>query len=168
MLSPTIISMISHLDMKQKLSLICCIAEDISKEAQTILPKKKMIETERYEFQPLLFKNIKDRRLLRFLSLLSNEKNLIHPDVEKISSEAFLSYHRIRAICKKETGYSVFEVAKIIAIEKAKHDLIDTTKTISEISYSIGFSALSHFCRIFKNLEGLSPSEYRSRKSIVG
>lgn len=50
-------------------------------------------------------------------------------------------------------------------IERAKDLLCSTEATIFEISNSIGFEDQFYFCRIFKKIAGLSPSEYRKQKA---
>ena len=47
---------------------------------------------------------------------------------------------------------------------EARRLLKYTDKTISEIGYELGFSDVQVFSRFFKNLEGISPSEYKENK----
>ncbi len=44
----------------------------------------------------------------------------------------------------------------------AKEKVLDTSKTISEVSYELGFKYSQHFTRLFKQKVGISPLEYRS------
>jgi two-component system response regulator YesN len=46
-------------------------------------------------------------------------------------------------------------------IEKAKEYLVQTELTINEISYRIGYRNVESFVRIFKKVEGATPTEYR-------
>jgi AraC family transcriptional activator of pobA len=43
----------------------------------------------------------------------------------------------------------------------AKEKVFDTSKTISEIAYELGFKYPQHFSRMFKKSVGYSPNEYR-------
>ncbi|QGQ44401.1 response regulator transcription factor [Metabacillus sediminilitoris] len=52
-----------------------------------------------------------------------------------------------------------------IRIEEASKLLINDTITISKISEIVGYSDHSYFCKVFKKIKGLSPSQYR-RKNI--
>ncbi len=45
-------------------------------------------------------------------------------------------------------------------LQKAKQLLIDTTLSVTQVSVDCGFSGLYHFCRIFKEKTGMTPSEY--------
>lgn len=62
---------------------------------------------------------------------------------------------------KKETGLSVNEFFTNERIAKAKLLLSGTTKSIQDISDSLGFCNRSYFYSCFQKKEGISPSEYR-------
>jgi AraC-like DNA-binding protein len=44
----------------------------------------------------------------------------------------------------------------------AKEKIYDTSKTISQIAYELGFKHPQHFNRMFKNETGQTPNNYRS------
>jgi two-component system, response regulator YesN len=48
-----------------------------------------------------------------------------------------------------------------VRIEEASKLLVQRTDTISEISVKVGYSDHSYFCKVFKKIKGLSPSQYR-------
>ncbi|OXA67316.1 helix-turn-helix domain-containing protein [Flavobacterium aquatile] len=45
----------------------------------------------------------------------------------------------------------------------ARKQIYDTTKSIKEIAYELGYEDIQTFSRFFKNKEGLSPIQYRER-----
>jgi AraC-like DNA-binding protein len=49
---------------------------------------------------------------------------------------------------------------KLNDIEKER--IFDSSKSISEIAYELGFKYPQHFTRMFKKNTGLSPIEYRN------
>ncbi|MBR3994676.1 MAG: helix-turn-helix transcriptional regulator [Clostridia bacterium] len=51
-------------------------------------------------------------------------------------------------------------------IQKAKFLLANGVLTITAISEECGFSSLYHFCRIFKEKTGFTPSEYSKNNRI--
>ena len=53
-----------------------------------------------------------------------------------------------------------------IRIDRAKQLLADGALKINEISDSCGFSNQYHFCRVFKQKTGLTPTEFRIRNKI--
>ncbi|OCA86603.1 response regulator transcription factor [Bacillus sp. FJAT-27986] len=54
-----------------------------------------------------------------------------------------------------------------IRIEEACKLLLNETATIAEISEMVGFSEHSYFCKVFKKIKGMSPSQYK-RKQFIG
>lgn len=58
--------------------------------------------------------------------------------------------------------YGISPIAYInnIRIEKAKELLVGDYQSIESISYSVGYSSVYHFSKMFKKKVGVSPSEY--------
>ncbi len=65
---------------------------------------------------------------------------------------------------KYHSGKSALTIIHDFVIEEAQRRLINSSKTVSEISYSLGFEYPNYFSRLFKKKTNLSPSQYR--KSI--
>ncbi|MDQ0198533.1 helix-turn-helix domain-containing protein [Neobacillus ginsengisoli] len=63
-----------------------------------------------------------------------------------------------------KTGIGFTEVLARIRMKEAKRLLIETNKPIKEISYLVGFHNSNYFSRMFKELIGISPREYRMNK----
>jgi YesN/AraC family two-component response regulator len=72
-----------------------------------------------------------------------------------------LSPKYLSRIFKEKTGESFSEYRLRIKIEKAKELLEITGQTVNEISYEMGYKNLESFIRIFKKLEGYTPTEFR-------
>ncbi|MEH7073091.1 response regulator transcription factor [Neobacillus drentensis] len=53
-----------------------------------------------------------------------------------------------------------------IRIEEASKLLIEGTESISEISGMVGYSDHSYFCKVFKKIKGLSPSQYKRKQKL--
>ncbi len=66
---------------------------------------------------------------------------------------------------KKETGKTTHEYIQLKLINVAKERIFDTSKSLSEIAYGLGFKYPQHFSRVFKQQVGMSPIEYRSSMS---
>jgi len=64
---------------------------------------------------------------------------------------------------KRATGMNITEYLTFFRIEKACLALTETDKSISEIAIACGFFDNSHFCRNFKRIIGIPPSEYRAK-----
>ena len=72
-------------------------------------------------------------------------------------------------IFKKHTGISVTRYTNQLRVKAAKTLLVNYGATVRETAYSCGFSDDKYFIRVFKQYEGITPSEYRKslgRKNI--
>ncbi len=58
------------------------------------------------------------------------------------------------------TGQSPSEVIQRFRLERGADLLAAKAGTVSEIAYGVGFKSVSHFCRRFRALYGISPSAY--------
>ena len=65
---------------------------------------------------------------------------------------------------KKQTGMNLSDFIQLKKIQEAEELLYETGKSLISISTYLGFSSQSHFCRVFKEVKGMTPSEYREKK----
>lgn len=84
-------------------------------------------------------------------------------DLAGMSSSAFSRFFKLH------TGKNLSDYIIEIRLGFASRALVDTSRSISEISFDCGFNNLSNFNRIFKKKKGCSPSEFREnyRKTRV-
>jgi AraC-like DNA-binding protein len=52
-------------------------------------------------------------------------------------------------------------------IEEAKERLLREETAVTTIAFEVGFNSIPSFNRVFKQATGISPSEFRSKKSEV-
>lgn len=95
-----------------------------------------------------------------FDSSLPSEIGL--PSVKYLGEELGISPYYLSDLLKKETGRNTKEHIHFYIIDKAKTILLNSTKSISEIAYDLGFEYPQHFAKVFKNKTGFSPTEYRN------
>lgn len=102
------------------------------------------------------------KRACDYMELHVNDKADIH------SLAKYLGYsdYYFSSLFKKETGMSVREYSMRVKVESAKIYLKESGKTMAEISEELGFSSQSYFGEVFRELEGISPMEYRQRNSV--
>jgi len=81
----------------------------------------------------------------------------------ELSELVQLSPSYISRAFKEASGYSVIEYFNKIKIDKAKEQLMEGDKKIKEVARALGFIDEFYFSRIFKRIEGISPSEFYSR-----
>lgn len=65
-------------------------------------------------------------------------------------------------LLKKETGKTAKEHIHSFILDKAKNNLLNSTKSISQVGYELGFEYPQHFSNLFKAKTGFSPSEFRN------
>ncbi len=84
------------------------------------------------------------------------------PTVAYFAQELHLSPNYFGDLIKKETGKSALEYIQLHLIDLAKERIFDTSKSVGEIAYELGFKYPQHFTRFFKQKVGVSPVECRS------
>lgn len=84
------------------------------------------------------------------------------PSVSYCAEKLFLSANYLGDLLKKETGKSALEHIQLKMIDVAKEKIFDTTKSISDVAYELGFKYPQHFTRMFKKQVGVSPAEFRN------
>ncbi|PWS27536.1 AraC family transcriptional regulator [Pedobacter yonginense] len=84
------------------------------------------------------------------------------PSVAYCANQLNLSANYFGDLIKKETGKSAQEYIQLKLMDIAKEKMFDTSKSVSEIAYELGFKYPQHFSRSFKQHVGYSPNEYRS------
>jgi AraC family transcriptional regulator, transcriptional activator of pobA len=120
-----------------------------------------------YDRQFITRDNIHKDILVRFEELLDDyfqsdkPQSLGLASVGYCAGELNLSANYFGDLVKKETGKSAQEFIQQKVIDLAKEKVFDTSKSISEIAYEMGFKYPQHFTRLFKQRVGLPPNEYR-------
>ncbi|SFL47063.1 helix-turn-helix domain-containing protein [Proteiniphilum acetatigenes] len=85
------------------------------------------------------------------------------PSVQYFAEQLHLSPNYFGDLIKKETGKTAQEYIQLKLIEKSKQKLSDSTKTVNEVAYELGFKYPHHFSRLFKKVAGCSPTDFRSQ-----
>ena len=100
------------------------------------------------------------RRVLKVKNFISsNYQNELR--LNELASLAGMSPSAFSRFFKLRTGRNLSDYIIDLRLGHASRQLVDTSKSISEISYSCGFNNLSNFNRIFKKKKGCNPSEFR-------
>ena len=83
------------------------------------------------------------------------------PEVGYFSDKLNLSSKYLSDMLKTLTGKTTKEHIQFQVLEKAKHLLLGTDKSISEVAYQLGFEYPQYFSRFFKEKTGETPKEFR-------
>jgi len=82
---------------------------------------------------------------------------------QDIAHQLKISYSRFRKIFKEYTGMAPVQYIIQLKLGKAKEHLINSSKSVKEISNELNFESPGYFSRLFKEKTGLTPQEFRSR-----
>ena len=86
--------------------------------------------------------------------------------VETLASIMGLSEGETSRTFKKLTGQSPMDYIIHYRIKIATILLKNTSKSITDIAFEVGFSSSSYFTIAFKKITGLTPSEYKKHTSV--
>lgn len=150
----------------------------VSYEAAVDLRNKSIIHIDELkDTKPL--SNYEYTMVSDFINLINRERFSIYPypvkniakyiyshiedkmTVTDIADNFNFSSDYISKLFKKDTGISMSKFIQYYKIQHSKNTLKFTSTSIQDISDSLGFSNQSHFTRVFKNHEGISPFQYR-------
>ena len=100
----------------------------------------------------------------RFRELI--EENLADSElsVEDLGGKMGLSRVQLYRKIKALTNYSPNELVRIARLKKAASLLASSEKTISEITYEVGFTSPSYFTKCYKDSFGESPTDFLKRR----
>ena len=101
----------------------------------------------------------------KFTDLVQRHSNQ-YREVQYYADQLFISNKYLINIVKKASGKTPHEIIDESLLKEAYVLLGNPEKTISQISYEIGFNSVSAFGRFFKKYSTLSPSEYRKRQNM--
>ncbi|NPV28643.1 MAG: AraC family transcriptional regulator [Firmicutes bacterium] len=99
----------------------------------------------------------------RVVGYIEQNYQLQDLSLKKVARAVYLSPTYLSRLFKKEKGMTLTDYINNIRVEKAKVLLRQNSQTIEDIARSVGFRDRSYFCRLFKKIVGISPTEYRSR-----
>ena len=82
---------------------------------------------------------------------------------EMLEKEFFLTFNHASRVFHKVMGCTIFRYRNIVRIQSAKAKLRSSDMAIGSIASELGFENIHYFSRVFKQIEGLSPSDYKRK-----
>jgi AraC family transcriptional regulator len=89
----------------------------------------------------------------------SVEENI---SLAQLAAIAGMSPHYFSELFKQSTGHAPHNYVLLQRIERAKQQLRDPHRSITDAGLDAGFQNSSHFARMFRRLVGTSPSRFRA------
>jgi len=83
--------------------------------------------------------------------------------LDDFSCKLNLSASHLSAIFRKRMKYSPIHLFTSFKVQKACQMLMDNSHNIKTIAYSLGYDDQYHFSRVFKNIMGVSPKNFKSK-----
>lgn len=87
------------------------------------------------------------------------------PSLTELAAKMYVSTATMTRRFKKETGQTIPEFINRSRIRVAKLYMSEGNLTFGEIAQAVGFGDASYFSKVFRRLEGISPSEFCSRSA---
>lgn len=78
-----------------------------------------------------------------------------------VSKQFFISPNYLSLIFKEVTGFNFVEYLNFLRIKEAQRLLSNSDMKVIKVSEEVGFGSISHFARVFKNITGYSPLNYK-------
>lgn len=120
------------------------------------------------ESRALLLKNYRNHVTKSGLAAAVDyiHKNLDGPiSSNKLASVACMSKASFYRYFKNEFGISPVGYINGKRIEIAREMLRKKRKNVTDVCYELGFSSMSHFIKLFKEITGLTPKQYQLKSS---
>lgn len=168
-----------HLSEKEKQILYDCVlkiqtelSENLDNHSQTLIVSNIELllnYCSRYYDRQFITRKSANKNILAkcenvLVAYFSSEelKNKGLPTVKHLAEQMHLSPNYLSDLLKKETGMNAQDHIHYFIIEEAKHILLSSDTSISEIAYQLGFEYPHYFSKLFKLKTGMTPVEYRS------
>ena len=85
-----------------------------------------------------------------------------HLSISRICADNLIGRSRLQKLFHEKCGRGIIEYYSLLKIEAAKQMIRDEQMNFTQISESLGYSSIHYFSRQFKNITGMTPSEYAS------
>lgn len=113
--------------------------------------------------------NMEDARCIKNLQVVQSAVDYIRNHyqqrltLEGIAQKVYVSPSYLSRLFKKEIGCTVIELLTKVRIEEAKKVFHDPKYTVRQVAAEIGFEDANYFSKVFRRLEGITPSEYKQK-----
>lgn len=104
-----------------------------------------------------------DDSLGRAMSYITNHYMNSLP-LEDVAAALYMNKNYLSDLFSKKLGMKFTLYKNTVRIRKAKQLIDQGNSNMTEIASSVGFDSSSRFSKVFKQIEGVSPQQYRSSK----
>ena len=104
-------------------------------------------------------------RSVKYIETNYRRQDLYTPMLAKMSGIGETYY---RSIFIAVFGVAPTRYIQQYRVDKAKELLINSNASVEDIAVTVGFANSSYFCKVFKNITGLTPSEFAEKARLIG
>lgn len=90
-----------------------------------------------------------------------HENYLTLNNITEIADSFYITPSHLCRTFKKLTGYTIIQYINLLKIHHATFLLRESDKNITEIALDCGFNSTMYFCKTFKSILNITPTEYR-------
>ncbi|NLM10117.1 MAG: AraC family transcriptional regulator [Clostridiaceae bacterium] len=155
-------------------SILIKMLEEDRKKQKGYLTYLKILLTElllfinrnmdKFKEQEMYSNSIQNKMSKVALYLMENYMKKI--SLKQVADEFFITASHLSRTFKKTTGFTFVEYLNSIRIKEARKLLKETEKSVMEIAELTGFESQTHFGRVFKQMTGVSPLQYRKQPRL--
>ncbi len=106
-----------------------------------------------------------EKFLNRVIGIIEEKMGDFEFDAQTLQQEMTLSRSQLFRKLKALTDLSITEFIRTIRLKRGAKLLEQKFGNVAQVTYEVGFNNLSYFAKCFKELFGVSPSEYVKRNS---
>jgi AraC-like DNA-binding protein len=88
--------------------------------------------------------------------------------LNKLAEEAGLSRGRLAELFRREAGGSIHKLLTKARVRHAEAVLANSDLPIGEVALECGFATIQHFSRVFREVTGQTPNEFRRQSASIG
>ena len=108
-------------------------------------------------------KEFPDPRIAQIVKFINENYSEIST-VDDVAGKFYMSKYYFCKLFRKNIGVPLFTYLNTIKVQQACAIMREGPCSLTEIATRCGFNTSSYFCKVFKSIMGISPSQYRKQK----
>jgi AraC-like DNA-binding protein len=89
----------------------------------------------------------------------------VPPIIKNLASQIGMSESKFKRLFKQIFGDSFFSYYQKFRMKEAARLIKENRMSVSEVGFSLGFSNLSHFAKVFQEHVGMKPKSFQKSNS---
>ena len=139
------------------------LKETILRVKEKINESKKKNNTDMKDFSDVLKKGYKSKYVTEAIDYIANNFSNRKISVDTIAESLGISGGHLSHIFKKETDNTLMSYITHCRVNAAMNMLRDCRYKVYEVAEMVGYRDITYFSTMFKNMVGMTPSEYQER-----